>query len=65
MKTTKRTVKELVSSLLKEGEILSTKLLGERTYVIVKAFGHTYWIANPYGRNPRISQVDRENVSKN
>ena len=63
MGTTKRTIKEIVASIIRDGEVISQTLRGERSYIIVKAYGHTYWIDNPYGRNPKITQL--ENVSKN
>ena len=63
----KITAKEMTDYLIREGEIIKKNFNGHKTYVIVKSHGHKYWIDDPYGAKPRITQLadDPVNVSKN
>lgn len=53
----KPTSRDLASILMKEGKITKNNIHGERSYCIVEAFGKTFWIDNPFGKNPKISQL--------
>lgn len=47
----------LAERILRDGKIVSLKRVqGVTTNVIVKAFGQTYKIINPFGNNPKIIQ---------
>lgn len=63
----KITAKEMTNSLIRDGEIEKQNIHGNRSYIIVKSHGHRYWIDEPYGAKPKITQLadDPENVSKN
>ena len=51
----KNNIHDLIRIMLEDGEILESKIRGNRTYVIVKYSGKTYWIDNPYGKIPKIT----------
>lgn len=63
----KITAAEMAAYLIRDGKIVKEHLHGVDSYIIVKSHGHKYWIDNPYGAKPRITQLadDSENVSKN
>lgn len=61
----KITTKEMTSYLIRDGQIEKQNLNGHRTYIIVMSHGHRYWIDDPWGNKPRITQLaDDPNVSK-
>lgn len=61
----KITAKEMTAYLIREGEIEKQNVHGHKTYVIVRSHGHRYWIDDPYGSKPRITQLaDEQNVTK-
>lgn len=61
----KITAKEMATYLIQDGEIIKQNIQGKNSYVIVKSHGHTYWIDDPWGAKPRITQLaDDPNVSK-
>lgn len=53
----KRKTREIVDTLLRDGKVIETKGRGERTYIIVEYAGHRYWIDNPWGKVPMITQL--------
>lgn len=53
----KRTVKEIAESILKDGEIIKSITTFSGVTYVVKAFGHTYRIENAYGAKPKITQL--------
>lgn len=63
----KITPKEMAFYLMRDGQIKKQRIKGNQSYVIVKSHGHNYWIDDPWGNKPRITQLadDPVNVSKN
>lgn len=60
----KITLKDQAKSILEEGEIISGNNYLNCSYVIVKAFGHTWRIDNPFSKNPLITQIERSENEK-
>lgn len=52
-------LKDQAKSILEEGEIISGNNYLNSSYVIVKAFGQTWRIDNPYSKKPLITQLER------
>ena len=59
----KRNSKEMAQTIIKEGKIIESHLIGFFPYLIVEAFGQTYRIDEPFGEKPKITQ--KRIVSKN
>lgn len=59
----KRTRREIIDTLIRDGNILETKGRGERTYMIIEYAGQKYWIDNPWGERPKITQLS-QNLTK-
>lgn len=59
----KRNSKEVAESIIKEGKIIESHLLGYFPYLIVEAFGQTYRIDEPFGTRPIITQVKRNETN--
>ena len=61
----KITPKEVTAYLIRDGDIIKQYLNGHKSYIIVRSHGHNFWIDDPYGNKPRITQMaDEQNVSK-
>lgn len=51
--------RDLAKRIIQDGEIIKkTTIQYVITYMIVRNFGHTYGIRNPFGRCPEITQMD-------
>ena len=55
----KRNVKDLVQTLLRDGDIKEVNGRGQRTYIIVEYGGQKFWIDNPYGDRPKLTQLSK------
>lgn len=54
--------RDVAESILRDGQIIEQKTYFNSGYVLVKAFGKTFIIDDPYSKKPTITQL---NVSKN
>lgn len=54
----KRTAKDVAATLIKNGKITENHLQGYNRWVVLEAFGHKYRIDEPFGKSPKIYQLD-------
>ncbi len=62
----KITAKEMTAYLIRDGVIEKEHIRGKASYIIIKSHGHRFWIDDPWGNKPRITQLaDDEKIVRN